>query len=398
MALRKQRLRVRYERALRDKIAVPAQSLAVLAKTHSLDTRSLQRRWRRYEHAVAAADPHPIDTASEDCRGGSNRTFTAVQETMLADMALCASPAWTHTQLRSAAMQLERDVRVAQHGSVRVLRRRQAFVASPRFITGLKRRQRLSSHRNTVRFVGQQQMDTEAREHDILEFVNDVRTAIDKYGAHRVLNMDETPVSKVEHAITGIVRTGSDRAAQITTKAGNRLNVTHFPCITAAGNKLQMCAVIKGKTLRTLTKITKDASLAVQRVRLYYSISGWINSAIIVRWLAEVVQPFTKSEPAALVMDDFAAHWTDEVKEAALAIKLQLICVPKGTTSEYQPLDARFNGPMTKARQRLWTQQRMLHPDSLDSFQQAVERASQAYDSLSQHSTQEAWRAAFLLD
>jgi hypothetical protein len=139
--------------------------------------------------------------------------------------------------------------------------------------------------------------------------------------------------------LTGIVRTGSGRAAQITTKAGNRLNVTHFPCSTAAGNKLQMCAFIKGKTLRTLTKITKDASLAVQRVRLYYSISGWINSAIIVRWLAEVVQPFTKSEPAALVMplDDFAAHWTDEVKEAALAIKLQLICVPKGTTSEYQP-------------------------------------------------------------
>ena len=61
-----------------------------------------------------------------------------------------------------------------------------------------------------------------------------------------------------------------DRAAQVTTKAGSRLNVIHFPFITTTGNKLQMCAVIKGKTVRSLTKITKNASPVVQCVRLYY--------------------------------------------------------------------------------------------------------------------------------
>ena len=151
-----------------------------------------------------------------------------------------------------------------------------------------KRRNHLSSHRRSLKYVSQSALDPIEQEHTILTYVHEARDAIDKYGARNTLNMDETPVPKCEHPITGIVETNSGRAAECKTDAGNRLNVTHFPCISASGKKLQMCAIIKGKTPRTLKKIVVGASPAVSRVRLYYSQSGWINAGIVIRWLEDV--------------------------------------------------------------------------------------------------------------
>jgi len=194
------------------------------------------------------------------------------------------------------------------------------------------------------------------------------------------------------------VHTGSKFAARTKTDSGNRLNITHFPTISAAGNHLQLCAILKGKTERTLKKIRTDASPAVQRVRLYYSLSGWTNAAIIVRWLHDVIAPYTHGNPAALILDDYNAHWTEEVCAAAAAMQLQLIKVPPGFTSEYQPLDAKFNGPMVKAREKLWSENKRKFPDKSDTEQAAVERAEIAYEAIGKVATIDAWKAAYLVD
>lgn len=387
-----------YEQCLVSKATHPALSIASIARTHSLCARELQRRWRRYQDAQRVGDITPARAAAKDRRGGHNRAFTDDQERVLREQCLAASPAMTQNELQQAALQLKRDVLVASSRSIRESRRVHAFVASPRFITQFKRRNRLSSHRRTLHYVSQSALDPVEREHAILTFVHKVRTAIDKYGARNILNMDETPVPKCEHPTTGIVATGCGRASECKTDAGNRLNVTHFPCISASGNKLQMCAVVKGKTARSLRKITDGASAAVSRVRLYYSQSGWINAGVMIRWLEDVVKPYLQGERGALVMDDYHAHWTTEVKAAARRIRLRLIKVPGGMTSYYQPLDVSFNGPMTKARQRMWLHQRLVHPLYKDSHQNAVERAQLAYEGISRESTIDAWRKAWLVD
>jgi hypothetical protein len=181
--------------------------------------------------------------------------FTPPQEQLLATIVDQASPAMSHTQMQGAAQQLFRAIEIERHGAHH-RRSIVQFRASDGFVSGFKRRQRLSSHRMSVRQVRVHEDTTRNVEHEILEFVNDVRVAVTTYGAVRVLNMDETPVPKCEHPITGVVRTGSPRAAECKSNAGNKLNVTHFPTITASGGKLQMCAIIKGKTPRSLTKIT----------------------------------------------------------------------------------------------------------------------------------------------
>lgn len=396
--LRKRQQERKYRDALQTHIDSPGRSLRSIAIELHLCPREVQRRWQRYTTAVATDEASSLSMATSDRRGGHNRAFTVQHELLLRELVLGAPTAMTHNEIQRAALQLHHDVNVASSRSLRSTRSAVTFKASSRFVTQFKRRQRLSSHRVSLKFRSASAPDPVEQEHNILEYVKDVRTAIDAYGAHNVLNMDETPVPKCEHPITGVVATGSGHAAQCKTDAGNRLNVTHFPTISAAGNHLQLCAIIKGKTERTLKKIRTDASAATSRVRLYYSPSGWMNSAILVRWLTDVIQPYLAGRAGALIMDDYHAHWTDEVRAAAAAIDLELIKVPPGLTCEYQPLDVQFNGPMVKERQRIWLRHRMEFPDSKDSEQKAVERAQMAYEGISKSSTVDAWRKAYLVD
>lgn len=398
MLHRKQQQERKWHSLLTSKAADRSLSLRALAREHNVCARSLQERWQRYLHAEAADDPSPLVTASANGRGGHNRAFTPQQERLLDAQALAAVPAMTHTQLQGAALSLRRSILLAAGRHALPLRSLRNFHASNGFITALKRRNRLSSHRMRPRKRESPDKDMKGEEYAILQFVHDVRTAVDTYGGARVLNMDETPVPQCEHPATGIVRTGSGLAARCTTSAGNRLNVTHFACISAAGDKLPMSAVLRGKTQRCLNKIRIDASAAVRRVRLYYSNSGWINAGILIQWLRDVVRPHTNGLPAALLLDDYNAHWTPEVCMAASEMNLQLIKVPPGKTVEYQPLDVCFHGPMARARQRIWSERRHLLPDAADTFQAAVERAQLAYESMSKEATINAWRKAWLVD
>ena len=79
-------------------------------------------------------------------------------------------------------------------------------------------------------------------------------------------------------------------------------------------------------------------------------------------------------------------------------MKLELIQVPGGCTSELQPLDVSFNGPMVKARQRIWREKKLARPFDGDTWQAAVERSQAAYESISQAATPSAWVKAQLLD
>lgn len=198
--------------------------------------------------------------------------------------------------------------------------------------------------------------------------------------------------------ITAIVRTGSGEAAKITTAANPRLNITTFPCISAAGYKLPLCAVLAGTTVRCLAKIRDGASPAVNRVVLYYSKKGWINEGIMVRWLADVVHAYTHGAPAALILDSYASHWTTPVRDAAAAMNLELICVPGGLTSTCQPLDTSFNGPMLKARQRIWREMKVARPGDDDTYQATIERTQLAYESMSKEATLKGWKVAQLID
>ena len=118
----------------------------------------------------------------------------------------------------------------------------------------------------------------------------------------------------------------------------------------------------------------------------------------MLEWLNDVVSPYTKGRPAALLLDAYGGHWTPVFVAAAAALHIQLIAVPRGCTSTMQPLDVGFNGPMKKARTAIWQRALTLNPFHPDNYQMAVARACEAYDNLTQETTRAAWAAAYLVD
>jgi len=395
--LRKRQRERKWATVLQHKAAQQWRSLRALAQLHGVCARALQTRWQRYLALHAAGNPAALTLASSERRGGHNRAFTAEEEQLLAAEIKAADPAMTQAQIQSAALSLHRSIQLAKGERVLPTRAGHPFHASDGFVSAFKKRNRLSSHKMKATYHAAAR-DTQQMEYDVLEYVHAARTAVDKYGPQLVLNMDETPVPKVEHPCTGVVATASPHAAPCGTSASPKQNFTSFACIAASGDKLPLSMVLKGKTQLVVRRMLRGASPAVRRIHFYTSQKGWINSDILVRWIHEVVQPYTAGRPAALLLDDYPAHWTAEVKAAAAAIQLELIKVPPSQTAEYQPLDVCYHGPMANIRARLWMVQRRLLPDAKDTNQAAAERAQLAYDAMSKQAGADAFAKAYIID
>ena len=105
-------------------------------------------------------------------------------------------------------------------------------------------------------------------------------------------------ISKIGAPTTAVVAKNSGHAALVHTSIGSLgQQITTLPCISAAGDKLPLAVVVKGKTPRCLRRITNPPSPAIQRVRFYYSQKGWVNEEIMLQWLRDVVQPYTDPAP-----------------------------------------------------------------------------------------------------
>jgi hypothetical protein len=389
-----------WRQLLAAKLLAPSDSLRRLARLAQLNHDGAAKRWKTFEKARAAgaSETEALDAAAADHRGGSNRAFTPQQEQLLSEIVRTASPSLTHTQIQEEALRFKRDCIVTSSGSSRALRSDEpAFKASDHFVSGFKRRQRLSTHRTAVIHTSRADLQRDM-ELEKLAYVVEVRDAIDQFGSGRVLNMDENPVSLLDVPVTAVVATGSGSAAKVLTTANVGTKITTFPTITAAGDKLPLCAILKGKTERCLKKIKEGASGDVNKVQLYYSDKGWINEGIMLRYLADVVQPYTASQPSALILDSYRAHFSPAVLSAAAVMNLRLIQVPGGCTGELQPLDVNFNRPLLMKRKKIWAQHKLLHPFSIDSPQAAIERAQQAYQSLHKGIALQAFKQAFLVD
>jgi hypothetical protein len=327
----------------------------------------------------------------------NNRTFTSVASQLLRDQVLACDTA-TNNTIRELAQALEESQRAAAgaaHAHVPVLRAHpRPFCASDSFVTRFKRTYRLSTRR-TKKVHERKHAERDPRDNDdeAAHYLAQVNMAIDDCGAAFVLNMDETPAALVETPRTAIRPTGQKEAAKITTHANERMLITTFPTITASGHKLPMCVILKGTTERCLAKVRSEANATVRKVKLFYSETGWINQGIMLRWLKEVVHPYTNGRHAAIILDDYAAHWTPPVQVAAARLNIDLISVPnfKGATALLQPLDVQYNGLLKVRRSTLWALQRSRDRDSVDSYQAAVERIQLAYDAMTEAVGREAF-------
>jgi len=399
VALEKRKNTASWMNLLRTKILCPSISLRYLARERKLSHDSAAKRWKTYERerAKSYSEEKALVLAACDNRGGHNRTFTRVQSILLADIVRASVPSMTHAQIKDEALKLHTAIHTQQHQLRSIPSPLGTFCASDHFITRFKRSNNLSSHRTAVAYTPKPKSG-EDKEIEYLNYVTEIHGAILHYGASLVLNMDEAAISKIDPPTTAVVAKNSGHAAIVHTNIGSMgQQITTMPCISAAGDKLQLCAVVKGKTPRCLNRIISDASFPLQKVRFYYSQKGWVNSEIMQKWLHDVVQPYTHNRPAALILDSYTSHFTDEVREAASSMNLELIQVPPGATSILQPLDVQYNSILLNARKKIWREKKQQDAFLEDSVRMAIERQSIAYSARTKAEGVAAFKKAFLL-
>ena len=93
-----------------------------------------------------------------------------------------------------------------------------------------------------------------------------------------------------------------------------------------------------------------------------YSNNGWVNNGII-RMALEEINKVTGGKPSTLLLDQFPVHTSDFIMEEAKKRNIELIFVPKGLTSKYQPLDVLINGILKQKAKKLWRQEMIKDPN-----------------------------------
>jgi hypothetical protein len=104
--------------------------------------------------------------------------------------------------------------------------------------------------------------------------------------------------------------------------------------------------IAKGKTKRSEAKFGSHAGIIIKQAE-----SGWATEKLIVEYLQWLHAEIADGLPCALILDVYPTHRTDTVMAAAAQSDIELLFVPAGGTSEYQPLDYRIFGEL-KSRAR----------------------------------------------
>jgi hypothetical protein len=350
-------------------------SCAAVARSHGkIKVRALQRKYKQWK-----GRNHQFTYKNQ-----SKQIFTPEQEAILASHinALIDTDTQTVSKdlVKEMALQYFNELH-PQQNRVRCLK----FTASDGWVSKFKARWHFPSHKIKPTNKRSKQAETVSAE-KIAVFKNEVVNAVMEYGANMVMNMDETPAKCVEMPTRGWNTIGSRGLLKTKHKLVKK-NVTIMPTVTAAGGKLPLAWINQGKT-----------DLGIQRKKLpknifsYFSNSGWVNGGIMLRYLKEVVLPYTKKRPAALLLDNYEAHWEENVTDFCSKNKIRLIEVPEGETADLQPLNISVNGPMKQKRRKLYLADRQADPDTCDTVEKAVWRAAEGHNSIDSKTIQKGWR------
>jgi len=255
----------------------------------------------------------------------------------------------------------------------RVTRSTPQFVLSPQFFTRFRRRHGFSTTQHKVEKVARRTEEQENQRIDeTAEYLMRVDDAVQQHGARQVINADETMGRAVEQPRKSWGERGKRNI--VNTTMDRRRGITTTPSIAADGTKLPLQAIAKGKTQRTV--INKHFPSGVVGD---HSASGWQTSKTAANLINNVIAPHTRDQPSSLILDDYKAHSTAAVKDAAAAHNIDLISVPGGQTSVLQPLDVSVNGEIKQRARRKWVKDKQSGRENSDTLTRAVERVNDAY-------------------
>jgi transposase-like protein len=177
-----------------------------------------------------------------------------------------------------------------------------------------------------------------------------------------IVNFDETNVYFSFDTVTTLNRKGERTVSARKADSTNRCTV--MIGVSASGFKLPPYIIYKGSLGRTgriaqeLKRVREHQNNLVDGLENFYlgypttnhyavQPKAWMDEAKMVDWIEQVWQPWTatKSGPTMLILDEFAAHMTKEVRKRIADCGTHLEFIPGGYTSRLQVMDVGLNKP-----------------------------------------------------
>ena len=156
---------------------------------------------------------------------------------------------------------------------------------------------------------------------------------------HLFINVDECP-SYVRNLPTHGLHFADSPPPWLYVRAKERDAVSTIGAVAGNGHVLNTAVIAKGKTTRCEQKFHS----LLPRSFIQHTSSGLTNSISFVQYLEHVIVPYTRNQPAVLIVDGYKAHLTSKVRGWCDSHNITLVIVPDRGTSTLQPLDVAVFG------------------------------------------------------
>jgi transposase len=242
---------------------------------------------------------------------------------------------------------------------------------SDKWVINFKKRWRLSSLKTKY-----SRKAAKYDENEVVAFLTKCSYVYKVSSVKYIFNMDET-FWRVDTGYDQVIGITGSCYRKVITDSNMKKGFTAVFVISSGGLFLKPLIILKGKTKKSLNKI-KDVS--DNDIIKTTSHSGWISINVMEILFDEIYQ-VTNGRKTVLILDQYSVHMDDIVKNKAYEYNIEMLYVPVGTTSKYQPLDVSINGPIKSIGKRLSNEIYMKDPFSkvtlVDSIKSLIQAKSQ---------------------
>ena len=253
------------------------------------------------------------------------------------------------------------------------------FLISKTFISDFKKRNNISSRRPHVK--RRPTIPDDAKK----KFIDEMQELLQTIDHSRIINADETSWRCFPGGILTWSEIGSDNV-KIYLNGNPKQSITVMAGIKADGTKLPLYIITKGKTEKSQKNLGDISYHKSGRSK-----NGWTTEETFKDYFLFLRQHHNDNEKIYLIVDQFKAHTTDQIKEFATQLNINLIFIPPGLTDELQPLDRLVFGCLKSTAKRLYKQSYSQNPHQVFNKEVAVQHLIAAWEHVQSFTVTESW-------
>ncbi|KAI5152361.1 hypothetical protein ENBRE01_3223 [Enteropsectra breve] len=235
-----------------------------------------------------------------------------------------------------------------------------SFKASNNWIVLFMKRNRLSSRKITS--IGQEDHRPPGQiKSTVLNYFENLSHQLSNVNsANNIINMDETPVY-IDMMSSRTISFKGEKNTEAHSTGHNKTRITVVLSITAEGHILKTLVILKGLKKTPKCRIPRNLIVTTSK-------SGTMNKEIMQLYIRTCLNqsgPFQNRDARLLLMDEFASHKDDAVKDTLVNQRTVPVYIPPRTTSFLQPLDVLINSIFKASLKQQWAEWSRSGPNEL---------------------------------